>query len=35
MSSSGRLARRFAHKVISQWPDVAAAEGVESWGRVI
>lgn len=35
MSSSGRLARRLAHKVISQWPDVAAREGVESWGRVI
>ncbi|WP_213980527.1 UDP-N-acetylglucosamine--LPS N-acetylglucosamine transferase [Sphingomonas sp. dw_22] len=35
MSSSGRLARRLAHKVISQWPDVAEREGVESWGRVI
>lgn len=35
MSSSGRLARKLAHKVISQWPDVGAKEGVESWGRVI
>jgi UDP-N-acetylglucosamine:LPS N-acetylglucosamine transferase len=35
MSSSGRMARKIAHKVISQWPDVAEAEGVEYWGRVI
>lgn len=35
MSSSGRLARKFAHRVISQWPDVAEREGVESWGRVL
>jgi UDP-N-acetylglucosamine:LPS N-acetylglucosamine transferase len=35
LSSSGRLAKKLAHKVISQWPDVAAREGVECWGRVI
>lgn len=35
MSSSGRLAKRFAHKVVSQWPEVAAAEGVDCWGAVI
>lgn len=35
MSSSGRLARKLAHKVISQWPEVAKAEGVEHWGAVI
>lgn len=35
LSSSGRLARRLAHKVVSQWPDVAAREGVECWGRVL
>lgn len=35
MSSSGRLARKIAHKVISQWPEVAAREGVECWGSVI
>ena len=35
MSSSGRLARKIAHKVISQWPEVAEKEGVESWGRVL
>lgn len=35
LSSSGRLARRLAHKVVSQWPDVAEREGVECWGRVL
>lgn len=35
MSSSGRLAKKLAHKVVSQWPDVAAREGVECWGRVV
>jgi exopolysaccharide biosynthesis glucuronosyltransferase PssD len=35
MSSSGRLAKKFAHKVVSQWPEVAAAEGVDCWGAVI
>lgn len=35
LSSSGRIARRIAHRCISQWPDVAEREGVPSWGRVI
>lgn len=35
LSSSGRIAKKIAHKCISQWPDVAAAEGVECWGRVL
>ncbi|HTI31112.1 MAG TPA: UDP-N-acetylglucosamine--LPS N-acetylglucosamine transferase [Sphingomonas sp.] len=35
MSSSGRLARKLAHRTLSQWPKVAAAEGVECWGAVI
>lgn len=35
MSSSGRLAKRIAHKVVSQWPEVAAREDVECWGRVV
>lgn len=35
LSSSGRIARKFATQVISQWPDVAEKEGVETWGRVI
>ena len=35
MSSSGRLARKFAHQVVSQWPEVAEAEGVPHWGAVI
>lgn len=35
MSSSGRLAKKLAHKVISQWPEVAEKEGVEYWGCVV
>lgn len=35
MSSSGRLARKIAHRCVSQWPDVAAREGVQTWGAVI
>lgn len=35
MSSSGRMARKLAHRCISQWPEVARAEGVEHWGSVI
>jgi UDP-N-acetylglucosamine:LPS N-acetylglucosamine transferase len=35
MSSSGRLARKLAHRTVSQWPEVAAAEGVECWGSVL
>lgn len=35
MSSSGRLARKIAHKTVSQWPEVARAEGVDYWGAVL
>jgi UDP-N-acetylglucosamine:LPS N-acetylglucosamine transferase len=35
LSSSGRLAKRLAHKVVSQWPEVAEREGVGCWGAVI
>lgn len=35
MSSSGRIARRLAHQTVSQWPEVAAAEGVRYWGSVL
>lgn len=35
MSSSGRLARKLAHRTISQWEDVASREGVECWGSVL
>lgn len=35
LSSSGRLAKRIAHRVVSQWPEVAEREGVECWGAVI
>lgn len=35
LSSSGRVARRIAHCVVSQWPEVAEREGVACWGAVI
>lgn len=35
MSTSGRMAKKLAHRVVSQWPEVAAKEGVECWGAVI
>ena len=35
LSSSGRMARKIAHKVVSQWPEVAEREGVGCWGAVI
>lgn len=35
MSSSGRLAKRLAHRVVSQWPEVARDEEVNYWGSVI
>lgn len=35
MSSSGRLAKKLAHRVISQWPEVAAKEGVDCWGAIL
>jgi hypothetical protein len=35
MSSSGRLAKRIAHRCVSQWPTVAEGERVECWGSVL
>lgn len=35
MSSSGKIARCFAHRTVSQWPDVATAESVGYWGSVL
>ena len=35
LSLSGRKIRRHATKVLSQWPEVAAAEGVEHAGSVL
>ena len=35
LSSSGRHARRLAHEVLSQWPEVARTEGVGYAGRVL
>lgn len=35
LSLSGRKARTLATHCISQWPNVAAQEGVEHWGAVL
>ena len=35
LSASGRLARRFAHLTLSQWPEVAAAAGIRYEGSVL
>lgn len=35
MSSSGRVARKLAHRTVSQWPEVAAKEGVQCWGSIL
>jgi UDP-N-acetylglucosamine:LPS N-acetylglucosamine transferase len=35
MSSSGKLAKRIATKVVCQWPEVAQAENLEFWGSVL
>lgn len=35
MSTSGRMAKKLAHRVVSQWPNVAADEGVPCWGAVV
>jgi UDP-N-acetylglucosamine:LPS N-acetylglucosamine transferase len=35
LSSSGRLAKKLAHKCVTQWPEVAKAESIECWGSVL
>lgn len=35
LSSSGKLAKKIAHRTVSQWPDVARKEGVDCWGAVL
>lgn len=35
MSASGLKARKVAHQCVSQWPEVAAANGIEHWGRAL
>jgi hypothetical protein len=35
LSTSGRIARLIAHRVVSQWEDVAEREGVGHWGSVL
>ena len=35
LSASGRLAKRIAHLVLSQWPDVAAAANVRYEGSIL
>jgi Oligosaccharide biosynthesis protein Alg14 like len=34
MSLSGKIAKTLATRAVSQWADVAEAEGVECWGSV-
>lgn len=35
MSSSGRVAKKLATVAVAQWPNVAEAEGILSWGAVL
>lgn len=35
LSVSGRRAVKIAHRCVSQWPDVARANGIEFWGRTL
>jgi UDP-N-acetylglucosamine:LPS N-acetylglucosamine transferase len=35
LSTSGDIARRFADRCVSQWPDVARDSGLEFWGSVL
>jgi UDP-N-acetylglucosamine:LPS N-acetylglucosamine transferase len=35
MSSSGKIAKKLATRVICQWPEVARQEGLEFWGAVL
>lgn len=35
LSMSGRIARHLAHCTVSQWPEVAAREGVPCWGSIL
>jgi len=35
LSSSGKIARWIAHQTVTQWPEVAEAEGTNYWGSVL
>jgi len=35
ISTSGRIAKRLAHRCIPQWPEVAEIEHLEYWGKII
>jgi hypothetical protein len=35
ISSSGKIAKVIAHRCICQWPDVAATERLDYWGRIV
>jgi UDP-N-acetylglucosamine:LPS N-acetylglucosamine transferase len=35
LTLSGRVARAFGIKVVTQWPDVAALERVDHWGAIL
>jgi UDP-N-acetylglucosamine:LPS N-acetylglucosamine transferase len=35
LSTSGRIAKRLAHRCLAQWPAVGEAEAIECWGKVL
>jgi hypothetical protein len=35
ISTSGKIAKVIAHRCVSQWPDVAAMEDLDYWGRIV
>lgn len=35
LSTSGRIAKRLAHRCLAQWPEVGAQEDIECWGRIV
>ena len=35
LSTSGRVAKRLAHRCLAQWPGVAHDETIDYWGKII
>ena len=35
LSTSGRIAKRLAHRCLAQWPGVANEEAIDYWGKII
>jgi len=34
ISTSGKIAKRIAHRCVCQWPAVSTAEGLDCWGKI-